>query len=105
MEDKAIYSLLGLAKNGRNLVAGEFSTEKAIKERKAFLVIVANDASDNTKKKFKNSCEYYHVPFYIFGTKDMLGHSIGTEERASIALINEGFSNSIIKKLKSISEI
>ena len=56
MNDK-ILSLLGLAAKGRNLVSGEFSTEKAVKEGKAALVIVSSDASDNTKKKFTNMCK------------------------------------------------
>ena len=47
-----VLSLLGLAARGRNLVSGEFSTEKAVKEGKAALVIVSTDASDNTKKLF-----------------------------------------------------
>ena len=104
MKNNPVYSLLGIAKAGRNLVSGEFSTENAIRGNKAFLVIVANDASDNTKKKFRDSTTYYHVPFYIFGTKDELGHAIGCMERASIALTDEGLSKSLIKKLEENSE-
>ena len=46
--------MLGLATRSGNLVSGEFMTEKAVKGRKAFLVIVSREASDNTKKKFTN---------------------------------------------------
>ena len=42
MRDK-VLSLLGLAARGKNLVSGEFSTEKAVKEGKAQVVIVAED--------------------------------------------------------------
>ena len=45
-----VLSLLGLAARGRNLVSGEFSTEKAVKEGRASLVVVGTDASDNTKR-------------------------------------------------------
>lgn len=103
MKNNPVYSLLGLCKAGRNLVSGEFSTEKAIKERKALVVLVATDASDNTKKKFRDSCSFYHVPYYEFGSKDELGHSIGCMERASVAVLNEGMAKNIISKLEANS--
>lgn len=96
------YSMLGLATRSRNLVSGEFSTDKAIKEGKAHVVIVAEDASNNTKKQFHNACDYYHVPCFEFGTKEELGHAMGKEERASLAVTNEGFAKTIIKILEEI---
>ena len=57
VKEKRILSMLGLAAKSGNLVSGEFSTEKAVKERKARLVIVAEDASEATKKNFRNLCK------------------------------------------------
>ena len=45
--------MLGIATKAGKTVTGEFSTEKAVKEGSAYLVVVAGDASNNTKKKFK----------------------------------------------------
>lgn len=101
-EEKRIYSLLGLATKSRNLVSGEFSTEKAVKEHKAALVIVAGNASDNTKKMFTNMCTYYNVPIYFFGEKDDLGHAMGKEFRASLAVLDKGLAEAIEKQLKMI---
>lgn len=101
VESKA-YSMLGLATRSRNLVSGEFSTEKAVKEKKAFLVIVAADASDNTKKQFRNMCNFHHVDYRELGSKAELGHAMGKEERASLAITNEGFAKSIVKILEEI---
>ena len=56
-----IFSLLGLATRSRNVVSGEFMTEKAVKSYSAELVIVGEDASDNTKKMFTNMCEFYSL--------------------------------------------
>ena len=44
-------------KAGR-IMSGEFATDKSVKEGSAFLVLVSEDASDNTKKKFSNTCEF-----------------------------------------------
>lgn len=95
-----ILSLLGLATRSGNLVSGEYMTEKAVKAYKAYLVIVSSEASDNTKKKFTNMCSFYEVPLYFYGTKDALGHCMGKEFRASVAVTDKGFAGSIIKKLE-----
>ena len=61
MKNDKVLQMLGLAARGRKIESGEFSTEKAVKEGKAGLVIVAKDASDNTKKLFRNMCAFYEV--------------------------------------------
>ncbi|MCR5834884.1 MAG: L7Ae/L30e/S12e/Gadd45 family ribosomal protein [Lachnospiraceae bacterium] len=93
-------SMVGLATRARGTVSGEFATEKAVKERKAKLVIVASDASDNTKKLFRNKCEYYKIPFFIVGTKEELGKVTGGVMRASLAVTDARFSDTIIEKLQ-----
>ncbi|MBQ9765129.1 MAG: ribosomal L7Ae/L30e/S12e/Gadd45 family protein [Lachnospiraceae bacterium] len=92
--------MLGLATKAGKTVSGEFAVEKAIKEEKAMLCIVAEDASDNTKKMFRNMCEYRKVPFFIFSDKESLGHEIGKEMRAVVAVLDMGFKNMIIKQLE-----
>ncbi len=80
-------------------VSGEFSTEKAVKSGKARLVVVSEEASDNTRKMFTNQCTYYRVPICFFGRKDELGHSMGKEFRASIAIMDEGFASALVKQM------
>lgn len=91
--------MIGLATKAGKTVAGEFSVEKAIQTGKAAVVVVSTEASDNTKKMFTNKCEYYSVPMYVYGTKEDLGSATGNGVRTSIAVIDEGFSKSIIKML------
>jgi ribosomal protein L7Ae-like RNA K-turn-binding protein len=101
-EAKKVINLIGIAMKSNNLVSGEFSTEKAVKDKKAALVIVAEDASDNTKKKFTNTCTFYNVPMYIFAEKDQLGHGMGKEFRASLAILDKGLADAIETQLKMI---
>ena len=86
---------LGLAMRAGQVASGEFMTIKAIREKKAKLVIVASDASDLTKKKFIDSCNYYHVPIVCTEDKETLGRALGKRERASAAVLDEGFAGSI----------
>ncbi len=94
-----VLSMLGLATRSRNVVSGGFATEQAVKSGKARLVIIAEDASGNTRKKYSNMCDFYRVPCVIHGTKNVLGHSMGKEERSILALTDEGFADSIQKHL------
>ncbi|MBE5880892.1 MAG: 50S ribosomal protein L7ae [Lachnospiraceae bacterium] len=96
---KKVFSLIGLATRARKTVSGEFSTEKAVKSFAAELVIVAEDASDNTKKLFTDKCSFYEVPCFIYGTKEELGHAMGKEMRASLAVTDTGFAQALCKLL------
>lgn len=98
--NKNVLSMCGLATKAGKVVSGEFSTEKAVKQKKAYLVIVAADSSDNTKKSFTDMCSFYHVPLYFCSNKEELGHAIGKEFRASLAILDEGFANSIKKHME-----
>lgn len=94
-----IFGLLGLAAKAGRIQSGEFSTEKAVKSGKAYMVIVSEEASNNTKKMFRNMCTYYKVPYFEFGRKEELGHALGKEMRASLAIQDEGFSKAVMKQL------
>jgi len=96
-----VLSYLGLAMRGRNLVSGEFQTEDAVKSGKAILVIVAEDASENTKKLFRDKCSYYQVPVYSYGTKQSLGRAIGKDQRSSLAVTDAGLAQAIEKSMQS----
>lgn len=96
--DKAL-SMLGIAAKANGIVSGEYQTEHAVKSGEAYLVIVAEDASENTKKMFRNMCEFYEVEIVFYGSKESLGHCIGKEFRASLAVIDESLANAVRKKL------
>ena len=91
--------LIGLATKAGKTAGGEFLTEREVKSGRAALVIVAEDASGNTKKKFQNMCEYYKVPIRFYGDKDTLGHAMGKQFRASLAVLDEGLAKGIRKHM------
>ena len=103
--DKKILSLFGLAARAGRLASGEFQTETAVKEGTACLVVVAEDASNNTRKLFQDKCSFYKVPVITLGTKEELGHAIGKEYRASLAILDAGFAEAVMKKLNQESEV
>lgn len=101
MPNNKTLSFIGLAGRARKVSSGEFSVEKAIKTGYASLVIIADDASDNTRKKFDDMCKYYETPIVFYGTKEELGHALGKEYRASLAILDENFAKGIMDKINS----
>lgn len=99
MKTDNILSTIGLALRAGKVVSGEFMTESAVKSHSACLVIIAQDVSENTRKKFHNMCEFHQVPIREYSTKDELGHSMGKEFRASLAVTDKGFAQAILKKM------
>ena len=99
-----VFSLLGLSARAGRLASGEYSTEIAVKSGKAALVIVAEDASDNTKKLFHDKCSFYEIPVFDYGTKETLGHAIGKDYRASVAVLDEGLAGTILSHLEGLVE-
>lgn len=99
MKNNKVLSLVGLATKAGKTVSGEFSTEKSVKSGRSFLVIVADDASENTKKKFRNMCEFYDVPVYFLSDKITVGKAMGKEFRASLSIQDENFAKAILEEL------
>ena len=100
-----VLSLIGLAMKAGRCISGEMMTENETKAGKAKLVVVASDASENTKKKFRDMCKFYRVPICFYGDKDTLGHAMGKEFRASLAILDKGFADGIRKELKNREDI
>lgn len=96
-----ILGMIGLATKAGKALGGEFMTEKTVKTGKASLVIVSEEASDNTRKMFTNMCTYYKVPIYFFAGKNELGRAMGKEMRASLAIADNGFAEAIVKLMNT----
>lgn len=103
MKQDKVLSMLGLSAKAGNVASGEFSTEKAVKEGKAHLVIVAGDASDNTKKHFRDMCSFYEVPFYAYADKESLGHHIGKEFQGIIGSYQRRSCQSRHKAIETVN--
>ena len=93
------YSMIGLANKAGMTITGESLVLEAIRKKEAYLVIVASDASDNTKKRFTDKCSFYDIKLIIALDKDSLGSLTGKESRTVIAITDEGMSKSLLKKI------
>ena len=82
------------------LKTGELQAETAIKKKEAFLVIISDDASENTKKKFSNSAFYYNVQVIVIGSKKEFGKALGKSEISVMAVVEKGFADRLLELFK-----
>lgn len=111
IKNEKILSLLGFAMRAGKLLCG---TDKVCDEirrhgcpeqsearvrRRAGVVIIAKDASDNTKKRIVNACKYYNVSFIKSNiSSEELAQRTGRSSAAAVcATFDHGFSAGIIK--------
>ena len=90
--------MCGIAQKAGKITSGSNIVEDSIRYGKAYLVIISEDASENTKKRITDKCSYYNVPYIISGTMDELGHMIGKQARSVISVDDESFASQILKK-------
>ena len=100
MNRDRVLQMIGLAMKAGKVKSGEFLTETEVKSGGACLVVLAGDASEATKKKFRNMCDFYEVPVYFLADKEALGRFCGKQFRASLAVQDENFAKAMIKELE-----
>lgn len=100
MNEEKILSMIGLAKRANKVSTGEFICKKVLKQKKARLAILAENASDNTKKSIINSCKFYNVEVIECSNMENLGKFTGGGARAVVTINDENFANEIMKYIK-----
>ena len=100
-----VLSLLGLAQKAGRVEAGEDAVASATEARRARLVLLASDASENSVRRARRfaeqgACLCAAVP----AGKAELGGAIGRGACAMAAVTDIGFAEALAKKLAAIDE-
>ncbi len=94
--------MISLAAKAGKVVSGETAVENAIRSGKVYLVVLAGDASENTRHKFLNKSRFYGIPIYQYSTKEELAHVIGKDLRSVLAITEENMAGAIQEKLEEM---
>ncbi|GAB6170124.1 50S ribosomal protein L7ae-like protein [Clostridium carnis] len=94
------FNFLGLIKRSGNIIEGYSKCNEQRNRIPLFLFIISNDASDSTKRKFKNHCNERNIQIIEDFSKEDLGYPIGREEVKIIAISDENMA----KKLYTLYE-
>ncbi|MBR2929600.1 MAG: ribosomal L7Ae/L30e/S12e/Gadd45 family protein [Clostridia bacterium] len=98
MSDK-LKGMLGLAMRAGKLIIGTEQVCLAMAKGRVMLLVVSAEASDQTKKKLRNKCEFYGVKMI---TPDIeigeLGRMLGkTYAPACVGVTDENFTRAVLK--------
>lgn len=91
MEAKA-YDFLGLAQRAGKVISGEAGAEAHLNRGNVKLVILAEDASDRTKRFFSQLAANKRTPVVIAGTKLRFGLALGKSPRSVVLINDDGFA-------------
>ena len=101
MEQNKTAAMIGLAMRAGKIAGGEFAAERAAKTGEARLLILSEDASHNTSRKFEGMAAYRSIPVVRFLDKEALGRAVGKGERSVLAVTDEGFAREIRQRIES----
>lgn len=94
-----IKNILGLAAISKKVVSGPQVID-TIRNKEAKLVLVASDASDNTKKKIFDKSKFYQIECFEVFDSDFLSSAIKKNNRVAIAITDKNFAQMIKDKIK-----
>jgi ribosomal protein L7Ae-like RNA K-turn-binding protein len=90
-----LLSFLGIARKAGALQIGGFLSFAAVKDKKAKMLICAQDAAESTKKECEHSKEIKKLTVLYLFTKEQLGAAFGKEEISVVAVTKKDFSDNI----------
>lgn len=99
MNRKAL-SMMSLCQRAGKMITGEESVEIAMKSGQSLLVLIAGDASDNTKEKFVNKADFYNIPVVVTSTREELSNAIGKYNRTVFTVTDINFANKIMSEIE-----
>ena len=105
MINNKVYGMLGLAKRAGKAISGTDAVIARIKSGDAHLVIISEDASSGTKKRITDKCKSYETDYILYGNCDDTGKAIGVTNCVAVAVVDEGFAQSIKNKYSNLTEV
>lgn len=95
-----ILTLIGLCKRAGMLEVGEEPVEAVARAKDARVLLLAEDAADNTARRVRHfaemgNCMWLRIPF----TKNELGSALGRNSCAIVAVTDIGFACNIVGRL------
>ncbi len=90
---------LGLARRAGKIIPGYRTCIGALERGRIRMIIVAEDASINTKDKFESLCSRYDVPYVSYGTTDELSAAAGMDGISVYGITDKNIADVMKKEI------
>ncbi len=101
---KKINSYMGFAKKSGNLISGGNTCTITGSKGRLKLLIIAEDASENSREKMVRLAEKTDTAYRIYGRADDLSHAIGTSGRSVFGVTDRNFADTIMNAIDEVQE-
>lgn len=95
--ENKILGLLGLSARARNICFGNDSVLEEVKKGNVYILVIACDASDKTKKNWQFYSEKFGCKLVEVSNIDTISKAIGKSNKAVIGVKDENLANAIAK--------
>lgn len=89
-------SFLGLAKRSGSILEGYSKCNEQRNKKKIYLFIISKDASEASKKKFKNHCIDNNIKYIENFSKEELGAAVGRPEIKIVAILDDNIARKLL---------
>lgn len=96
---KKINSYMGFAKKSGNLVSGGNTCQVTGEKGRLKLLIIAEDASENSREKMIKLAGKTKTAYRIYGRTDDLSHATGTSGRSIFGVNDRNFADTIMNAI------
>ena len=96
---KRVSGFLGLCTRAGKLVSGQEACVDAVRRHSVAVVLLDEEASDNTRKRVSDACKTHGVLLYGM-EEDMIADSTGKEGRKVVAVQNGGMAKKMLALLQ-----
>ncbi len=101
---KKVYNLLGLAQRAGKASAGTMAAKTSLLRRRAIILIMSKDISENTKESLISSCNKHGIPYLFIGNKYDLGTALGKAYRVAVTINDPGMAKAIMDAIEASGE-
>lgn len=94
-----INGMLGIAYRGKKVSIGDDALLK-MRDAKVNLLLLAADASANTKKRYNDKAHFYHVAVIEYADKELLGKIFGKTLISAVGICDKNIASKITSLIK-----
>lgn len=91
--------MLGIGRKGGNITIGFDAAVSDLEKNKSYLVIIASDTSEKTKKNIRYYCERYNCEYIEYGEKEILGRSLGRKVVSVLSIRDKNIAKYILNNV------
>lgn len=98
--EKRSLNYLGIAKRSGNLICGTDMVVKNLPTGTIKIILLASDASSNTKDKIIKKAFYYQIQVCEIFDSFLLSKAVGKDHIMVMAITNDGLKNAFLKEVE-----